>query len=167
MRKDTTGEADVIRLRQDLSSLLRRRVLEAVESVLEEELSEALGTGRYERSEERRGYRNGHETRRITTELGPQTLEVPRGRIVEDDGRAREFQSRVVPRYARRTRKVDEAILGAYLAGANTRRIRKALEGISKTVRPGPAGRGELEDCDDSMKLRFVVQRVRNPPGQG
>ena len=128
MRKDTTGEADVIRLRQDISSLLRRRVLEAVESVLEEELSEALGTGRYERSEERRGYRNGHETRRITTELGPQTLEVPRGRIVEDDGRAREFQSRVVPRYARRTRKVDEAILGAYLAGANTRRIRKALE---------------------------------------
>ena len=88
MRKDTTGEADVIRLRQDISSLLRRRVLEAVESVLEEELSEALGTGRYERSEERRGYRNGHETRRITTELGPQTLEVPRGRIVEDDGRA-------------------------------------------------------------------------------
>ncbi len=128
MRKGTTGEADVIRLRQDISSLLRRRVLEAVESVLEEELSEALGTGRYERSEERRGYRNGHETRRITTELGPQTLEVPRGRIVEDDGRAREFQSRVVPRYARRTRKVDEAILGAYLAGANTRRIRKALE---------------------------------------
>lgn len=127
MRKGSTGEADVIRLRESISSLLRRKVLEAVELVLEEELSEALGTGRYERSEERRGYRNGHETRRITTELGLQTLEVPRGRI--DEGRGtREFQSQVVPRYARRTRKVDEAILGAYLAGANTRRIRKALE---------------------------------------
>jgi transposase-like protein len=103
-------------------------VLEAVESVLEEELTQALGIARYERSEERRGYRNGHETRRITTELGPQTLQVPRGRIVEEDRRTREFQSQVVPRYARRTRKVDEAILGAYLAGANTRRIRKALE---------------------------------------
>jgi len=128
MTKGTTGQAEVIRLRQDISCLLRRRVLEAVESVLEEELAQALGTGRYERSEERRGYRNGHNPRRITTELGPQTLEVPRGRIVEDDGRTREFQSQVVPRYARRTRKVDEAILGAYLAGANTRRIRKALE---------------------------------------
>ena len=128
MRKGNTGQADVIRLRQDISTLLRRRVLEAVEAVLEEELAEALGTGRYERSEERRGYRNGHETRRVTTEVGPQTLEVPRGRIVEDDGSTREFQSEVVPRYARRTRKVDEAILGAYLAGANTRRIRKALE---------------------------------------
>lgn len=128
MTKDTTGQAEVIRLRQDISCLLRRRVLEAVESVLEEELAQALGTGRYERSEERRGYRNGHETRRITSELGAQTLEVPRGRIVEDDGSTREFQSQVVPRYARRTRQVDEAILGAYLAGANTRRIRKALE---------------------------------------
>lgn len=128
MRQGSTGEADVIRLRQNIAKLLHRRVLEAVEAVLEEELSEALGSGRYERSEERRGYRNGHATRRITTELGPQTLQVPRGRMVDDDGRTREFRSEVVPRYARRTRQVDEAILGAYLAGANTRRIRKALE---------------------------------------
>ncbi len=133
MSEGTTGQADVIRLRQDISTLLHRRVLEAVETVLEEELAQALGTGRYERSEERRGYRNGHGTRRITTELGPQTLEVPRGRIVEEDGSTREFQSEVVPRYARRTRRVDEAILGAYLAGANTRRIRKALEPLLGT----------------------------------
>ena len=128
MSKGTTGEADVIRLRQNIQDLLRRRVLEAVHTVLEEELSEALGTGRYERSDERRGYRNGHETRRITTPMGTQELEVPRGRIVEEDGRTREFRSEVVPRYQRRTQEVDEAILGAYLAGANTRRIRKALE---------------------------------------
>ena len=128
MKEGTTGAAEVIRLRQDISSLLRCRVLEAVELTLEEELSEALGIGRYERSQARLGYRNGHERRRITTEVGPQTLEVPRGRIVEADGSTREFRSQVVPRYARRTRKVDETILGAYLAGANTRRIRKALE---------------------------------------
>jgi transposase-like protein len=127
MSKGTTQGADVIRLRQNIGELLRRRVLEAVQTVLEEELSAALGSDRYERSDERRGYRNGHETRRITTELGAQTLQVPRGRIADDDGKTREFQSEVVPRYARRTRKVDEAILGAYLAGANTRRIRKAL----------------------------------------
>ncbi len=33
-----------------------------------------------------------------------------------------------MPRYARRTRRIDEAILGIYLAGANSRRIRRALE---------------------------------------
>ncbi len=95
--------------------------------VLEEELSAALGGDRYERSDDRRGYRNGHKTGRITTEVGPQALQGPRGRIT-DDGKTREFQSEIVPRFARRTRKVDEAIPGAYLAGANTRRIRKALE---------------------------------------
>jgi len=95
MTEGTTGEADVLRLRQELSGLLRRKVLEAVEAVLEEELAEALGTGRYERSVARRGYRNGHEARRLTTEVGTQTLRVPRGRIVEEDGSRREFQSQV------------------------------------------------------------------------
>ena len=59
--------------------------------------------------------------------IGTETLAVPRGRVTESDGSGREFRSEALPRYARRTREVDEAILGAYLAGANTRRIRKAL----------------------------------------
>jgi hypothetical protein len=62
MTESIIGAAEVIRLRLDISSLLRQRVLEAVQRVLEEELSEALGTGRYERSQGRLGYRNGHET---------------------------------------------------------------------------------------------------------
>jgi transposase-like protein len=127
MQEGTTSEAEVIRLRQGIETQMRRRILEAIEVVLEEELTEALGTGRYERGEARRGYRNGHAVRRITTAVGTQTLAVPRGRVTESDGSSREFRSQALPRYARRTREVDEAILGAYLAGANTRRIRKAL----------------------------------------
>ena len=127
MLKATTGEAEVLHLRQTIQARMRSRILEAIQVVLEEELAEALGTERYERTEERRGYRNGHQTRRITTAVGPRTLEVPRGRMIEEEGSSREFRSEVLPRYARRTREVDEAILGAYLAGANTRRIRKAL----------------------------------------
>lgn len=128
MSKDTTTHADVIQLRENIQGLLRRRVLEAVETVLEEELAEALGGGRYERSSGRQGYRNGHERRRITTAVGTEALEIPRGRIARDDGTTTEFRSELLPRYQRRTREVDEAILGAYLSGANTRRIRKALE---------------------------------------
>ena len=37
-------------------------------------------------------------------------------------------QSEVLPRYARRTREVDEATLGPYLSGANSRRIRRVLK---------------------------------------
>jgi transposase-like protein len=127
MSEGTTSEAEVIRLRQNIETQMRRRILEAIELVLEEELTEALGLGRYERGDARRGYRNGHQRRRITTAVGAQTLDVPRARIVDPDGSSREFRSEALPRYARRTREVDEAIPGAYLAGANTRRIRKAL----------------------------------------
>ena len=66
MTKRITEEADVIRLRSSIGQQLRQRVLEAIEVVLEEELAEALGTQRYERSEDRAGYRNGHEPRRGT-----------------------------------------------------------------------------------------------------
>ncbi len=107
MSKTTTGQAEVLRLRQSIQTQMRRRILEAIELVLEEELTEALGTGRYERGEARRGYRNGHQTRRITTAVGAQTLEVPRGRIVDADGSSRELRSQALPRYARRTREVD------------------------------------------------------------
>ncbi len=80
MSNATTGEAEVLRLRQSIETQMRCRILEAIELVLEEELTEALGTVRYERREARRGYRNGHQTRRITTAVGTQTLEVRRRR---------------------------------------------------------------------------------------
>ena len=47
--------------------------------------------------------------------------------MTHEDGTTSEFRSEILPRYARRTRAIDEAMLGIYLAGANTRRIRKAL----------------------------------------
>jgi len=124
----TTSNPTVIPLRVELQDLLRSKILKTVEEILEEELSAALGCERHERTDDRRGYRNGKQVRRITTEVGPVTLRVPRGRIEHTDGSTGEFESHVVPRYARRTRRVDEAILGIYLAGANTRRIRKALQ---------------------------------------
>lgn len=127
MQKATTRDAQVIAFRRDLDRLLRTRIREAIQVVLEEELDEALGCGRYERNGARSGYRHGSIERRITTPNGPQTLAVPRGRLVDGDGKSREFRSKILPRYARRCREVDEAILGVYLAGGNSRRIRKAL----------------------------------------
>lgn len=118
---------NIIRLRQDVQAALRRRILEAIEVVLQEEVAEALGVARHERGEQRRGYRNGATERQVTTATGMQTINVPRARVRSGDGRTTEFNSELLPRYQRRTKQVDDAILGAYLAGANTRRIKKAL----------------------------------------
>jgi transposase-like protein len=127
MSKSTKQEAEAARFHQDIRSLVRTRVREAIEVVLEEELVEALGCGRYERTGERLGYRNGTQRRTITTAYGVRELEIPRGRVRSQDGSSEEFRSALVPRYQRRSAEVDEAILGSYLAGANSRRIRKAL----------------------------------------
>jgi putative transposase len=133
MPEITTPDSGLVAFRQDVHKLLRRRVLEAMEIVLEEELSEALGSSRYERNESRRGYRNGSEIRTVTTSLGAEAIEIPRGRVFKPDGETTEFQSELLPRYSRRTQAVDDAVLGVYLAGGNSRRIRKALEPLLGT----------------------------------
>ena len=126
MKKSTT-KPSLVPNRSDLRASIHQKVVEVVETLLVEELSAYLETDRYERCDERRGYRHGSERRRVTTEYGPMEMSVPRGRVLEPDGTTTEFQSTVVPKYSRRTERVDEAILGCYLAGANSRRIKKAL----------------------------------------
>ena len=130
MKKPTTIlKESVSEYREFVQLRLRKRVLEAIEVVLEEEVDQALGCCSYERAEDRRGYRNGAETRRVTTSVGTRELRVPRARVRDEEtGETTEFRSELLPRYARRTREVDEAILGTYLSGANSRRIRKALK---------------------------------------
>jgi transposase-like protein len=134
VRESNTIRDEAVRFRREILERLRGKVREAIEVVLEEELVEILGSERYERSEGRRGYRNGVQERTVTTALGARKLRIPRGRVVAEDGATTEFRSEILPRYARRTREVDEAILGVYLAGTNSRRIRKALEPLLGTT---------------------------------
>jgi transposase-like protein len=111
----------------DLTLVLRARVRQAIEAVIEEELASALGCERGERSADRAGFRHGDKTRDVLTEYGPAELTIPRGRLFDAGGKTSEWHSSVLPRYQRRTRRVDEALLGSYLAGGNTRRLRTAL----------------------------------------
>ena len=60
----------------------------------------------------------------MTTRDGTRAITVPRARLRDQDGPPTEFRSTVLPRYARRTREVDEALLGCYFGGVNSRRIR-------------------------------------------
>lgn len=70
--------------------------------------------------------RNGKRERWISTGLGATAIELPRARLKED-GQAKEWQSVLIKRYQRCAVSVDSALLGAYLSGANGRRIRGAL----------------------------------------
>jgi transposase-like protein len=128
MQDSSIDVTTILRFRQDLQGRLRDRIREAIETTLEEELTEALGSARHARTSARIGYRHGTTTRTITTSDGTRTLAVPRGRVRTAEGTTEEFQGTVLPRYARRTREVDDALLSCYLGGTNSRRIRTALK---------------------------------------
>ena len=134
---------------------IRGRIRGFIEGLIEEELAAALGRQRYERRPGApagaeppagtpeaddatspppvvAGHRHGHRGRRLVGSFGAVELAVPRARLRSGGGATREWQSAVLPRYARRTRRVEALIAGAYLAGTNTRRVRRALAALFK-----------------------------------
>ena len=110
---------------------IRDRVRGFIEELLEQELTAALGRTRHERAEgEPAGYRNGARTRQLLGSFGPVELRVPRARMTAEGGGTQEWRSATLPRYARMTRQVEALIAGAYLAGTNTRRVKRALAAL-------------------------------------
>ncbi len=113
---------------------IRERVRGFIQELLEQELTAALGDrAKHERAAETpKGYRDGTRERQLTGSFGTVQLSVPRARLAEEDGGTREWRSAALPRYARRTRQVEALIAGAYLAGTNTRRVKRALAPLFK-----------------------------------
>jgi putative transposase len=110
---------------------IRGRIRGFIEAMLEEELAVALGGGRYERGHGK-GHRHGKRSRHLLGSFGPTTISVPRARLSKPDGTSQEWRSATLPRYARMTRQVEALIAASYLAGTNTRRVRRALGALFK-----------------------------------
>ena len=60
--------------------------------------------------------------------FGPVTVRVPRGRLETPDGKTAEWKN--ASAYQWRTKRADALIAGAYFAGTNTRRVRRALAAL-------------------------------------
>ena len=114
--------------RESLEAAIRERVRQVIEAILHEEVEEALGAGRSQRVPGRGGYRHGRKSRCLTLRAGTVQLEVPRARLVDPEGEEGEWRSQLLPRYRRSSPEVEQAVVGMYLAGGNTRRIRGALQ---------------------------------------
>jgi putative transposase len=114
--------------KEGLEAAIRERVREVIEEILHEEVEEALGARRSQRAAGRCGYRHGKKVRGLALRSGAVKLAVPRARLVDLDGDGREWRSELLPRYRRSSPEVEQAVLGVYLSGGNTRRIRGALK---------------------------------------
>ena len=141
-----------------LSELIHQHVRVAIEMAVHEELRAALGTSRYERSEDRRGYRNGIRERTLTGPTGPVALALPRATLFRA-ANATEWTSTIVPRYQRRMPEVNEAILATYLAGGNTRRIRGALQPLLKAA---PLSKSAVSRVVATLKDGLEAWRTRS-----
>jgi putative transposase len=143
-----------------LEEVMRERIRATIESIVDEELEAALGATRSQRvGAVRAGYRHGKRERTLSTSLGATTIALPRARIEDDDGRRREWRSQMIPRYQRRTERVDEAILGVYLSGTNTRRLRGAL---SPLLRGAPLSKDAVSRLVGRLREDFEAWAKRD-----
>jgi putative transposase len=146
-----------------LETLIRQRARGLIDAIVEEELAAALGAASSARvGTARQGYRHGTRERTLTTSLGPTTVAMPRARVRTGAGATVEWRSELVPRYQRRSERVDEAILGVYLSGTNTRRIKGALAPL---LRGGPLSKdavsrlvGRLADDFETWRRRDLAE---------
>lgn len=113
-----------------LEQAFRLGVRSYLQELLELEVTQALGRLRHGRQDAAKGYRHGHRDRTLIGRFGRVTLSVPRARLAAEDGVTREFRSELVPRYKRLTAAALSLIASAYLAGVNTRRVRRALASL-------------------------------------
>src|SRR5271170_8190207 len=117
---------------------VRVRAREFIEELLRGELDTVLARPRYRRSQitgnEGRagiaGHRHGSRTRPLTGTFGPIEIAVPRARLNTPDGKTTEWKSHALRAYQRRTLAADALIASTYLAGTNTRRVRRALAAL-------------------------------------
>lgn len=99
-----------------LDAMVRDKVEQIVNAMLDEEADLIANAARYERSDGRKAYRAGHYARRFTVKAGRLGLKVPKlkGAL---------FESAVIERYRRREQSVEESLIDMYLAGVSTRRV--------------------------------------------
>src|SRR6266850_1404496 len=120
---------------------VRDRVREFIQAMIEAELEAVLSRPRYARRPKEAcenadgasgitGHRHGHRSRSLLGTFGRVEIAVPRARLATAEGKTTEWKSTALRAYQRRTRQADSLIAGAYLAGTNTRRVRRALSAV-------------------------------------
>ena len=122
--------------------------------MVELEAAKQIGAGRYERTPERKTYRNGHRDRVWETRVGEIPLRIPKVR----DGSY--FPSLLEPR--RRSEKALLAVMQqAYVEGVSTRRVDDLLQALGLT------GIDKSRVSRICKELDEVVEQFRNRPLEG
>ena len=136
MKEQSIGGATTSRpVWETLEAFARQSVQQLLQRLLEEEVEQGLGRGRYARRrgvDAGPGYRNGYgKPRRLSLSSGTVTVRRPRVRGLE----AR-FESRLLPLFKRRTEEVGRLLPELYLHGLAQGDFDLALRGLLGDAAP-------------------------------
>src|SRR3990172_7193407 len=104
---------------------LRTMVATLVQETLRTEFEQFVGAAPYERTTERRGYRNGSYPRAFKTRVGALTLSVPRDR-------AGLFRPSLFAKYERSEQALVLAMIEMYFHGVSTRKVNAIVEQVRR-----------------------------------
>ena len=149
----------IVQLNEDvikgqIKELVRGSVEETLNELLEAEAEKLTQAARYERNEQRQGYRSGHYNRNLTTTSGDVTLKVPKLKGIS-------FETAIIERYRRRESSVEEALIEMYLAGVSVRRV----EDITETLWGSKVSPSTISELN--KKAYVHIEDWRNRPLQG
>jgi putative transposase len=127
-RLDAAGQATI---QEALQERMRLAIKFTLIRILEEEVDAFVNASPYQRTFERRDYRNGRYERDLGTSMGViEDIPVPRTR----GG----FRTELFERYHRRQAELDQAICEMFIAGASTTQVGEVVEALSGT-QPSPS----------------------------
>ena len=122
MNDFTKDMANALLNQDKINDLFRQKLQQAVNDLLESELTAFLGYNPYERDGWNTGNsRNGAYYRKVDTQFGQIEIKVPRDRNGE-------FHQHTMPDYKRHTDVLDQTVIKLYSKGVTTREIADLIE---------------------------------------
>lgn len=119
--KEHKTKLSLVELFSSEKDVLKDLMREALQTVLDGEMTEFLGAAPGERTEQRQGYRAGYYSRNLITRIGKLELSVPRDRNGE-------FSTALFERYQRSEKALVSTLAEMYVQGVSTRKVKAITE---------------------------------------
>jgi len=127
---------------------LKELFREVLQEVLEQEMTDAIGAEKGERSPGRLGYRSGYYGRSLVTRVGKLELRIPQDRQGQ-------FSTQIFERYQRSEKALVSALAEMYIQGVSTRKVKAITEELCGHAFSASAISAVNKTMDESLE-RFA-----------
>src|SRR5215210_5206738 len=111
----------------DDPNFLHKIVERVLQELLEVQMTEHIGAALHERTNARKGHRNGYKPRTLRSRVGTLNLLLPQDRQST-------FSTRLFARYQRNEKALVLALMEMYVEGVSTRKVKEVTEELCGTI---------------------------------